>query len=281
MEFESEDAARNFYSEYARRLGFVVRVMQRRRSGIDGRTLARRLGCNKQGFSPNIRTAAGPGPDKKPRPSAREGCKATILVKMDKSGKWVVTRFEKDHNHPLVVTASGFSSSGDKDKKIEELMKELEHQEHLCATYREKLVSFMNNVEEQTEELASKIQLIVDNVRKVESEVLRINAEIVVAQKKRSLFSTDLEAKKIMLYQLMWSNNVLLSVIYLLAAVHLRFTHTGTFFRGTSEAYANVLVPQLASVLPFKRSRVLEQVSFFLSVHRNKGHWPNSDIHQF
>ena len=50
-------------------------------------------------------------------------------------------------------------------------MKELEHQEHLCATYREKLVSFMNNIEEQTEELASKIQLIVDNVRKVESEV--------------------------------------------------------------------------------------------------------------
>ena len=113
MEFESEDAARNFYSEYARRLGFVVRVMQRRRSGIDGRTLARRLGCNKQGFSPNTRPAVGPGPgpDKKPRPSAREGCKATILVKMDKSGKWVVTRFEKDHNHPLVVTASGFSSS--------------------------------------------------------------------------------------------------------------------------------------------------------------------------
>jgi hypothetical protein len=85
--------------------------MQRRRSGIDGRTLARRLGCNKQGFSPNNRTIVGPGPDKKPRPSAREGCKATILVKMDKSGKWVVTRFEKDHNHPLVVTASGFSSS--------------------------------------------------------------------------------------------------------------------------------------------------------------------------
>lgn len=60
---------------------------------------------------------------------------------------------------------------GDKDKKIEELTKELEHQDHLCTTYREKLVSFMNSVEEQTEELASKIQLIVDNVRKVESEV--------------------------------------------------------------------------------------------------------------
>lgn len=109
MEFDSEDDARKFYVEYARRVGFVVRVMQRRRSGIDGRTLARRLGCNKQGFSPNQRGAFGP--EKKVRHSAREGCNATILVKMEKSGKWVVTRFVKDHNHPLVVTANGFSTT--------------------------------------------------------------------------------------------------------------------------------------------------------------------------
>ena len=109
MEFESEDDARKFYTDYARRVGFVVRIMQRRRSGIDGRTLARRLGCNKQGFSPNHKGAFGP--EKKPRPSAREGCKATILVKMEKNGKWVVTRFEKEHNHPLIVTANGFSTT--------------------------------------------------------------------------------------------------------------------------------------------------------------------------
>ncbi|XP_031745186.1 protein FAR1-RELATED SEQUENCE 5 isoform X2 [Cucumis sativus] len=109
MEFDSEDAARRFYAEYARQMGFVVRIMQRRRSGIDGRTLARRLGCNKQGFSPNHRGIYGL--DKKSRPSAREGCKATILVKMEKSGKWVVTRFVKDHNHPLVVCSNGFNSS--------------------------------------------------------------------------------------------------------------------------------------------------------------------------
>ncbi|KAL5562228.1 hypothetical protein UlMin_031975 [Ulmus minor] len=169
MEFDSEDDARSFYTEYARRAGFVVRVMQRRRSGIDGRTLARRLGCNKQGFSPNHK--GGFGPEKKPRPSAREGCNATILVKMEKSGKWVVTRFVKDHNHPLVVTANGFSTEGDKDKKIEELTIELERQEQLCAAYRERLVSFIKNVEEQTEELSGKIQVIVENVRKVESEV--------------------------------------------------------------------------------------------------------------
>ncbi|KAJ7961706.1 Protein FAR1-RELATED SEQUENCE 5 [Quillaja saponaria] len=169
MEFNSEEEARKFYIDYASRVGFVVRIMQCRRSGIDGRTLARRLGCNKQGFSPNYKGTFGP--DKKPRSSAREGCNATILVKMEKSGKWVVSRFVKDHNHPLIITANGFSTEGDKDKKIEELTMELEHQEQLCAAYREKLFTFMNNVELQTEELSAKIQVIVDNVKKVESGV--------------------------------------------------------------------------------------------------------------
>lgn len=168
MEFESEDEARNYYVEYARRVGFVVRIMQRRRSGVDGRTLARRLGCNKQGFSPSHK---GPfGPDKKPRPCAREGCKATILVKMEKSGKWVVSRFVKDHNHPLVVTTLGFGNPGDKDMKIEELTKELQRQEQLCAIYRQKLLDFLNNVEKEAEELSSKVQVVVNNVRKLESE---------------------------------------------------------------------------------------------------------------
>jgi len=34
-------------------LDLFYAVMQRRCSGIDGRTLARRPGCNKQGLSPN------------------------------------------------------------------------------------------------------------------------------------------------------------------------------------------------------------------------------------
>ncbi|CAK9140853.1 unnamed protein product [Ilex paraguariensis] len=173
MEFESEESARQFYVGYARRVGFVVRTMQRRRSDIDGKTLARRLGCNKQGFSPNYKCTIGP--DQKPRPSAREGCKATILVKMEKSGKWVVTRFEKDHNHPLVVTAHGFTTPGDKDKKIEELTRQLKIQDQLCASYRERLLKLLSDVEEQTEQLSSKVQVIVDNVRKVEAEVQHLS----------------------------------------------------------------------------------------------------------
>lgn len=102
MEFESEDAAKIFYDEYARRVGFVMRVMSCRRSERDGRILARRLGCNKEGHCVSIRGKFGPV--RKPRASTREGCKAMIHVKYDKSSKWVITKFIKDHNHPLVVS---------------------------------------------------------------------------------------------------------------------------------------------------------------------------------
>lgn len=57
---------------------------------------------------------------------------------------------------------------GDKDKKIEELKMELEHQEQLCIAYREKLFNFISKVEEQTDELSSKIQVIISNLRQVE-----------------------------------------------------------------------------------------------------------------
>lgn len=102
MEFESEDAAKIFYDEYARRLGFVMRVMSCRRSERDGRILARRLGCNKEGYCVSIRGKFASV--RKPRASTREGCKAMIHIKYNKSGKWVITKFVKDHNHPLVVS---------------------------------------------------------------------------------------------------------------------------------------------------------------------------------
>lgn len=102
MEFVSEDAAKIFYDEYARHVGFVMRVMSCRRSERDGRILARRLGCNKEGHCVSIRGKFGPV--RKPRSSTRDGCKAMIHIKYDKSGKWVITKFVKDHNHPLVVS---------------------------------------------------------------------------------------------------------------------------------------------------------------------------------
>lgn len=102
MEFESEDAAKEFYDNYARRAGFVMRIDQCRRSEVDKRILSRRLSCNKQGYYVKMKDQFGPA--RKPRTSTREGCKAMMLVKVDKSGKWVVTRFVKEHTHPLIVS---------------------------------------------------------------------------------------------------------------------------------------------------------------------------------
>ncbi|XP_059660012.1 protein FAR1-RELATED SEQUENCE 5-like isoform X4 [Cornus florida] len=102
MEFETEDDAKKFYDEYARHAGFVMRIDQCRRSEVDRRILSRRLSCNKQGHYVKMRD--GFGPIRKPRPTTREGCKAMMLVKVNKSGKWVVTRFEKEHTHPLVIS---------------------------------------------------------------------------------------------------------------------------------------------------------------------------------
>lgn len=174
MEFESEDDAKRFYNDYAQRLGFVVRIMQRRRSEIDGRTLARRLGCNKQGFSPNVKGKIGPG--RKPRPNAREGCKATILFKMEKSGKWVVTRFVKEHNHPLVVTTHEYTMVRDKDKRIQELTQELQRQDQLCAEYRERLLNLLANIEKEADHLSSRVLSVVESVRKAEAEALMMSS---------------------------------------------------------------------------------------------------------
>lgn len=106
MEFESEDAAKGFYDDYAKRVGFIMRIDQCRRSEVDKRILSRRLSCNKQGYYVKMKNHYGP--PRKTRTSTREGCKAMMLVKVNKSDKWVVTRFVKEHTHPLI--SSGCSS---------------------------------------------------------------------------------------------------------------------------------------------------------------------------
>ncbi|XP_050373895.1 protein FAR1-RELATED SEQUENCE 5 [Argentina anserina] len=168
MEFDSEDAAKMFYDDYARRVGFVMRVMSCRRSERDGRILARRFGCNKEGHCVSIRGKCGP--IRKPRASTREGCKAMIHVKYDKSGKWVVTKFVKEHNHSLVVSPREARQTMDeKDKKIQELSAELRNKKRLCTTYQEQLTAFMKIVEEYNDQLSLKVRNVVDNLKEFES----------------------------------------------------------------------------------------------------------------
>ncbi|XP_050230136.1 protein FAR1-RELATED SEQUENCE 5 isoform X2 [Mercurialis annua] len=97
QEFESEAAAHAFYNAYATRAGFIIRVSKLSRSRRDGTAIGRALVCNKEGFRM---------PDKREkivrqRAETRVGCRAMILVRKVTSGKWVVTKFVKEHSHSL------------------------------------------------------------------------------------------------------------------------------------------------------------------------------------
>ncbi|KAK2973650.1 hypothetical protein RJ640_017022 [Escallonia rubra] len=97
QEFDSESAAHAFYNAYATRVGFIIRVSKLSRSRRDGTAIGRALVCNKEGFRM---------PDKREkivrqRAETRVGCRAMILVRKVSSGKWIVTKFVKEHTHPL------------------------------------------------------------------------------------------------------------------------------------------------------------------------------------
>ncbi|KAM0826936.1 hypothetical protein ACQ4PT_068526 [Festuca glaucescens] len=116
MEFESEDAARDFYSLYARQAGFRIRISRYTRSRRDNSIISRRIVCSKEGFH-ETRNCESLHPDKKQqeRTGARVGCKAMIMVKKIGPGKWVVTKFVKNHNHGSVPPRKLDIRSADQD----------------------------------------------------------------------------------------------------------------------------------------------------------------------
>uniref|UniRef100_A0A5B7AXS9 FAR1 domain-containing protein n=1 Tax=Davidia involucrata TaxID=16924 RepID=A0A5B7AXS9_DAVIN len=174
MEFESEEAAKVFYDAYATRLGFVMRVDAFRRSMRDGKVVWRRLVCNKEGFR-KLRPRRSE--NRKPRAVTREGCKAMIVVKKEKTGKWVVTRFVKEHNHPLVVTPANSRRSvllsqtpDEKDVKIRELTAELQRERKRSAALQEQLDMVLKDMEEHSSPLSKNIDDIVRSVKEIESK---------------------------------------------------------------------------------------------------------------
>ncbi|XP_058090138.1 protein FAR1-RELATED SEQUENCE 5-like isoform X2 [Magnolia sinica] len=95
MEFESEAAAYNFYNAYARQMGFSIRLSRCKRSSKDGKVVSRWIVCSKEGVPRKSKAT------KLKRAITRENCKATLWVKKQASGCWVVRRFIKEHTHEL------------------------------------------------------------------------------------------------------------------------------------------------------------------------------------
>ncbi|KAM7260242.1 hypothetical protein ACFE04_015983 [Oxalis oulophora] len=81
MEFHSDDVAKTFYEDYARKLGFTAIIGHCSRL----KPITRDLVCGKEGS----------------KKKSAENCDALLRIQLMDNGKWVVTKFVKEHSHLL------------------------------------------------------------------------------------------------------------------------------------------------------------------------------------
>ncbi|XP_011080506.1 protein FAR1-RELATED SEQUENCE 3 [Sesamum indicum] len=86
MEFDSEDSAKMFYEDYARGLGFGIRIGHFNRSKPAGKATSREFLCSGDGL--------------KKRPGER--CRAMLKIELRGENKWIVTKLGKEHTHPVL-----------------------------------------------------------------------------------------------------------------------------------------------------------------------------------
>ncbi|XP_010247642.1 PREDICTED: protein FAR1-RELATED SEQUENCE 6-like isoform X2 [Nelumbo nucifera] len=98
MEFESYGGAYNYYNNYARELGFGIRVKSSWFREKSKEKYAAVLCCSREGFKRQRET-------NRIRPETRTGCPAMLRVKLVDSKKWKVTEVSIEHNH-LITPAS-------------------------------------------------------------------------------------------------------------------------------------------------------------------------------
>lgn len=170
QEFENEAAAHAFYSAYGMRMGFITRMNYHNRSKIDGSIVSRAIVCNKEGYRKPYRRDVK---NVRSRAPTRVGCKAMISIRKMSTGKWVITKFVKEHTHPLAgcEAQKAFSNPiANEDKRVQELTQQLLIERKRSASLRRFIDLLFNHIEEHTQGLSKRIQYIVDSVNKFESE---------------------------------------------------------------------------------------------------------------
>ncbi|XP_019197791.1 PREDICTED: protein FAR1-RELATED SEQUENCE 3 isoform X2 [Ipomoea nil] len=85
MEFHSEDAAKTFYDEYGKRMGFRTRVSHFGRLKADVSSTFRDFLCARDGL----------------KKRTGETCGAMLRIELKGKNKWVVTKFLRDHSHSI------------------------------------------------------------------------------------------------------------------------------------------------------------------------------------
>lgn len=105
MEFDTHEAAYEFYKEYAKSAGFGTAKLSSRRSRASKEFIDAKFSCIRYGNKQQSDDAINP------RPSPKIGCKASMHVKRRPDGKWYVHSFEKEHNHELLPAQAHFFRS--------------------------------------------------------------------------------------------------------------------------------------------------------------------------
>ncbi|ESR41269.1 hypothetical protein CICLE_v10027335mg [Citrus x clementina] len=100
MEFNSEEAAYEFYNKYALSMGFSIRKDTHTKNKRAGEITSRVFVCCKQGY---LKTKTNL-PKVKYKAETRTGCDAGLFIKLNmKKNNWFVNHFIESHNHPHVM----------------------------------------------------------------------------------------------------------------------------------------------------------------------------------
>ncbi|KAI3455563.1 hypothetical protein Pfo_012226 [Paulownia fortunei] len=105
MEFDTHEAAYEYYKEYAKSVGFGTAKLSSRRSRASKEFIDAKFSCIRYGNKQQSDDAINP------RPSPKIGCKASMHVKRRPSGKWYIHSFMKEHNHELLPAQAHFFRS--------------------------------------------------------------------------------------------------------------------------------------------------------------------------
>ncbi|GAV58693.1 FAR1 domain-containing protein, partial [Cephalotus follicularis] len=100
-EFDNLYDVYNFYNYYALHKGFGIRRSLSNKSSATGELIWKKFVCNKAGWrAKNKEKEDGSEVVSRCR-ETRDGCMARLNVRWKRHGKWVVTRFVKEHSHTL------------------------------------------------------------------------------------------------------------------------------------------------------------------------------------
>ncbi|KAK9733059.1 hypothetical protein RND81_04G041000 [Saponaria officinalis] len=96
LQFESHEVAYKYYQEYAKSMGFTTSIKNSRRSKKSKDFIDAKFACSRYGITLESDVASRRSSVKK------TDCKASMHVKRNKYGKWVIHEFIKEHNHELL-----------------------------------------------------------------------------------------------------------------------------------------------------------------------------------